>query len=314
MDTFTGTPIYLAPEVLEEQRNYTSKVDMFSCGMVLLECLSEWDPQSDSTWPSNALNRRMHKQWMRRTVLPYISESPQDIRPLLRGLLRRRPEKRWSALKCLAWLGDYANSSGEEVVIQSHDFQSHTNPRDGDQETIQPPEDANVVTPERRASERKRPASVALSDQVERHKGHQLRFGEASPLSPNLQWPPSQSPVLRRPPSDIPSTLVPGASFITTLPALGSVSELPSILVPKVPSITPLPPPSPRVGTGLPNANDDDRVSFPDPPPRSPSWALTPYQDEGEFPTSGEDNEYSTEENDQELLNDWGKSDSEDED
>lgn len=94
LDTFTGTPIYLAPEFLEEQRNYTSKVDMFSCGMILLECLSKWDPRSDSRWPSNALNRRMHKQWMRRIVLPHISELSEDIRPLLRGLLRRQPEKR----------------------------------------------------------------------------------------------------------------------------------------------------------------------------------------------------------------------------
>lgn len=321
LDTFTGSPIYLAPEFLEEQRNYNNKVDMFSCGMVLLERLSKWDPQSDSRWPSNALNRRMHKQWMRQTVLPHISELPEDIRPLLRGLLRRRPEKRWSALKCLEWLG-YAKASGDEGIIRPH-----TNPRDADQETIQPG-DANSVTPERRASERKRPASAALSDPVERYMARQPQFGEASPLWLGLR-PPAQSPGLRRPPIEVPSSLVPEAPFATQPPprqspeSRGPPSELPSTLDPEVPFVTPAPP-SPRVGTALspnheqfsylPNANDYKRASFPNAPPQSPSWAPTPYQDEGEFPVLGDDNEYSTEENDHELLNDWDESDSEDKD
>ncbi|KAL7940052.1 kinase-like domain-containing protein [Trichoderma barbatum] len=320
LDTFTGTPIYLAPEFLEEQRNYTNKVDMFSCGMVLLECLSTWDPQSNSRWPSNALNRRMHRQWMRRIVLPHISELPEDIQPLQRGLLRRQPKKRWSALKCLEWLGDYNKASSEECIIQPH-----INPRDADQETIQP---AHIVTPERRANERKRPASAALSDQITRDRARQLHFGEASPLSPDFRWTPSPSPVLRRPPREVPSTLAPGASFVTPPPPLQSPvlreppSELPSTLAPDLPFVTP-PPPSPRVGTALspnhglfsylPNTHDGNRHSFPDASPQSPSWALTPYQYEDEFSVSRED-EFSTEDNDQELLKDWEESDSEDKD
>lgn len=320
LDTFAGTPFYLAPEFLEEKRNYTNKVDMFSCGMVLLECLSTWKPpKAEST--SSALNRHMHKRWMRRVVLPHISELPEDIRPLQRGLLRRQPEKRWSALKCLAWLGDYARASGDESIIRPH-----PSPRDDDQETIQPGYEL-IVAPERRASERKRPASAALSDQVERDKARQLQFGEASPLSPDSPWPQFQSPVLRRAPSEVPYTLAQGASVVIPPPALQSPvfreppSELPSTLAPEVALVTPSPPqggtalsPNLELFSYVPNTNDCNRASFPSAPPQSPSWAPTPYQDEGEFPVSGEDDAYSTEENDRELLKDWDESDTEEKD
>ncbi|KAL7935159.1 kinase-like domain-containing protein [Trichoderma chlorosporum] len=317
LDTFIGTPTYLAPELLKKQRNYTSKVDMFSFGLVLVECLTNWNPQLDSRRSSIT-----HKEWMRTTVLWHVSKSREDIRPLLRGLLRRQPEKRWSALKCLAWLGSYAKVSGDEGIIQY----TSTSQRDADRETIQP-EDANIVTPERR--ERKRPASAALSDQAERREAHQLQFGEGSPLSSDLRRHLSQSPVSRRPPSEVPSTMAPGASFVILSPPpqspvlKGPPSELPSTLPPEVPFVTP-PPPSPRVSTArspnhelfsyLPNSNDCNGALFPSAPPQSPSWAPTPNQDVGEFPVSREDDDYSTEENDQELLDDWGKSDSEDTD
>lgn len=47
MDTFTGTRIYMAPEFFDRPLRYTNKVDMFSLGLVALQCLTKWDPQSD---------------------------------------------------------------------------------------------------------------------------------------------------------------------------------------------------------------------------------------------------------------------------
>lgn len=47
-DTFAGSPVYVAPEIVEVPRSYSNKVDMFSCGMILLECLSAWNPRTNS--------------------------------------------------------------------------------------------------------------------------------------------------------------------------------------------------------------------------------------------------------------------------
>lgn len=38
---------------------------------------------------------------MRKVILLHVAEAPEEFRPLLRGLLRRKPEKRWTARKCL---------------------------------------------------------------------------------------------------------------------------------------------------------------------------------------------------------------------
>lgn len=47
---------------------------------------------------------------MSKVILPHVADAPEKFRPLLRGLLRRRPEKRWSASKCLKWLSRFAQA------------------------------------------------------------------------------------------------------------------------------------------------------------------------------------------------------------
>ena len=334
MDTFTGTPIYLAPEFLDKLRSYyTNKVDMFSCGIILLECLSSWDPRLDSGWPEKALSHSTHAQWMRDVIIPHIADTPKYLQPLLRGLLRRQPEKRWSALKSLAWLGN------EIEAGDGHTFEPYSHASPGgktatDQETIRL-EGANATTTEERFNRRKRPASAALSDgsiglgvrpRMESGNPRLLRFGEESPQSPELPWRPPQSPVLRGPSSDIPSTLPPGAALVTPPPPSQSpvfrspLSDIPSTLPPGAAFVT-LPP---QFGTVVgrdqvlasrsPTVNQYHGASFAGPPLASPSWAPTPDRDEGEFPISGEDHEYSMEESDTELLDDWNDRESDDED
>lgn len=43
MKSMTGTPYYMAPEVLEEEE-YTSAVDLWSLGVVLFTCLGGYRP------------------------------------------------------------------------------------------------------------------------------------------------------------------------------------------------------------------------------------------------------------------------------
>jgi eukaryotic-like serine/threonine-protein kinase len=42
-----GTPLYMAPEVRERSAGDNSMADVFSTGLVLLQCLSSFDPTSD---------------------------------------------------------------------------------------------------------------------------------------------------------------------------------------------------------------------------------------------------------------------------
>ncbi|KID85244.1 Calcium/calmodulin-dependent protein kinase type IV, partial [Metarhizium majus ARSEF 297] len=221
-DTFTGTSIYRAPEFLEESRSYSNKVDMFSCGMILLECFSAWDPRADSEWSGNALNSHAHAKWMREIPLAHIKEVPIHMRPLLRGLLRRYPEKRWSALHSLAWLSNHIQGGGDEDSFLLRFMESPEVQREIDQETIHP-DNVDIATPQQRHN--KRPASASLSPKVLSrgilHAPRQLRFGEDLPSS-TTRWPPSQSP-LGGPLSELASTLAWGAPFVSPPPIQSEV-------------------------------------------------------------------------------------------
>ncbi|KPM34592.1 hypothetical protein AK830_g11982 [Neonectria ditissima] len=112
MDTFTGTRIYMAPEFFDRPLRYTNKVDMFSLGLVALQCLTKWDPQTDETWASGPLDRHEHEQWMRDVIIPCVTDAPSAFQPWLTGMLRKRPKQRWPADKFLSCL--WQNRDGLE--------------------------------------------------------------------------------------------------------------------------------------------------------------------------------------------------------
>lgn len=114
METFAGTGIYMAPEFWKRPLRYKHKVDMFSLGIVGVQCFTTWDPSADAEWTSHPPSTpRQHAAWMRKVILPHVADAPEKFRPLLRGLLRRRPEKRWSASKCLKWLWKIAQADAD---------------------------------------------------------------------------------------------------------------------------------------------------------------------------------------------------------
>lgn len=99
MATFTGTEIYMAPELFKKPRYYTNKVDMWSLGLVAMQLFTVWSPDLDEDWDPNDFG-----PWMRNVILPNRAEAPQQLCSLLNGLLRKKPELRWSAWKSLKWL------------------------------------------------------------------------------------------------------------------------------------------------------------------------------------------------------------------
>ncbi|RBR04170.1 uncharacterized protein FIESC28_11619 [Fusarium coffeatum] len=116
MDTFTGSPIYMAPEFLNRSLSYTNKVDMFSLGLVGLQCLTSWDPQSDKYWSRGPLSRRDHQGWMRDVIVRQVDTAPLQFRVWLRKMLRRQPEKRGSARKSLRLLLQIQQSLHQETL------------------------------------------------------------------------------------------------------------------------------------------------------------------------------------------------------
>jgi serine/threonine protein kinase len=99
MDTFTGTEKYMAPELFETPRRYTSKVDMWAVGLIALQLLTTWDPFTAKEW-----NPHDFETWVCDVLHLHMDKAPKKFLPLLEGLLRVSPMSRWSAADNLQWL------------------------------------------------------------------------------------------------------------------------------------------------------------------------------------------------------------------
>ncbi|OAA65115.1 Calcium/calmodulin-dependent protein kinase type IV [Akanthomyces lecanii RCEF 1005] len=116
MDTFTGTEIYMAPELFAKPRCYTSKVDMWALGLIALQLFSSWNPDTDNTWDPNNF-----AVWVCTVALPSISEASGFLQPLIKKLLRRDAGRRWSSRKCLRWLWKHESLNSPPVSEPSTD-------------------------------------------------------------------------------------------------------------------------------------------------------------------------------------------------
>ncbi|KAK2590479.1 hypothetical protein QQS21_011839 [Conoideocrella luteorostrata] len=99
MDTFTGTEIYMAPELFNRPRLYTNKIDMWALGLIGMQLFTNWDPDIDDRWDPNDF-----RTWVCEVALPEIAKAPAFLQPMIKGLLQKMPERRWSSWKCLKWL------------------------------------------------------------------------------------------------------------------------------------------------------------------------------------------------------------------
>jgi serine/threonine protein kinase len=114
MDTFTGTETYMAPELFAEPRHYTSKVDMWSLGLIGMQLFTAWDPSQDGN-----VNRNNSGPWIQSVIRPEIKNAPTEIRLILTGLLCENPKSRWSAQECLSSLlrADAHNDAKRDSIV-----------------------------------------------------------------------------------------------------------------------------------------------------------------------------------------------------
>lgn len=71
MATFTGTEIYMAPELFKKYRYYTNKVDVWSLGLVAMQLFTAWSTDLNEDWDPNDFG-----PWMRNVMLLNQVEAP----------------------------------------------------------------------------------------------------------------------------------------------------------------------------------------------------------------------------------------------
>lgn len=109
-NTLCGTPSYVAPEVLTK-KGYTSKVDMWSAGVILYVCLCGFPPFSDQLGPPSLKEQILQAKYAFYT--PYWDNIDDSILHLISNLLVLDADKRYSVNDAFEhpWLKDTTNVS-----------------------------------------------------------------------------------------------------------------------------------------------------------------------------------------------------------
>lgn len=96
-NTLCGTPAYVAPEVLSDTRNYTTKVDMWLAGVLLYVCLCGFPPFSEELAPPNMREQIVSGKYA--FYSPYWDEIDDTALYLISSLLVVDPLKRFDVLE-----------------------------------------------------------------------------------------------------------------------------------------------------------------------------------------------------------------------
>ncbi|WLF81039.1 serine/threonine protein kinase [Lodderomyces elongisporus] len=95
-NTLCGTPAYVAPEILrlESKRSYSTKVDLWSSGVLLYVCLSGFPPFSDELAPPNMKEQILEGKYA--FYSPFFDDISDTVLDLITNLLRVDPEERFN--------------------------------------------------------------------------------------------------------------------------------------------------------------------------------------------------------------------------
>jgi len=140
LTTFTGTPLYIAPECWSTTRRYSKEVDMWAVGLVLLQLFTDWNPNKDEAWvngPPGKINELGFSAWISKVLMLFIATAaPKSVQQLLRGLLCESPQDRWTATRCQAWVKEdfmpYVDSAIDEASCKRRRDLDQQDPEDED--------------------------------------------------------------------------------------------------------------------------------------------------------------------------------------
>lgn len=118
-NTLCGTPSYVAPEVLLKS-DYSSKVDMWSAGVLLYVCLCGFPPFSDSLGPPPMRDQILQGKFA--FYSPYWDEIDDSVLHLISNLLIVNASERFSVIQTMnhPWFKetDYESIPDEPVRLQ----------------------------------------------------------------------------------------------------------------------------------------------------------------------------------------------------
>ncbi|ABN64358.2 protein kinase [Scheffersomyces stipitis CBS 6054] len=105
-NTLCGTPAYVAPEVLKNDRNYSTKVDMWSTGVLLYVCLCGFPPFSDELGPPSMKEQILNGIFA--FFSPYWDDIDDVVLDLISSLLAVDVGDRFDVKQTLAheWFAD----------------------------------------------------------------------------------------------------------------------------------------------------------------------------------------------------------------
>lgn len=105
-NTLCGTPAYVAPEVLNNVRNYSTKVDIWLAGVLLYVCLCGFPPFSDELGPPSMRDQILQGKFA--FYLPFWDDIQDSALDLISNLLVVDPAQRFNVKETCAhyWFND----------------------------------------------------------------------------------------------------------------------------------------------------------------------------------------------------------------
>lgn len=115
-----GTPAYVAPEILtHDSRKYTTKVDLWSLGVLLYVCLCGFPPFSDELGPPNMKEQILTGQYA--FYSPYWDDISDVVLDLISNLLVVNPSERYNVELTLSHF--WFNQKEPELLLPSEESQ-----------------------------------------------------------------------------------------------------------------------------------------------------------------------------------------------
>ena len=119
MRTYTGSTIYMAPEFWHKTLSYNNKVDLWSLGIMILQCLTQWDVSTEA-WDANfPPSRQEHRHWIDKIKKRRLPTAPAIYQPMLLGLLAVSASKRWAGPTTKEYLQEHVTTQVGEVKSRS---------------------------------------------------------------------------------------------------------------------------------------------------------------------------------------------------
>lgn len=136
-NTLCGTPAYVAPEVLNNDRNYSTKVDIWLAGVLLYVCLCGFPPFSDELGPPSMRDQIIQGKYA--FYSPYWDDISDSALDLISSLLVVDPSQRFNIKETCShyWFSEEdvneAKDNGEQLQQVTMDARKRSSMRSNTQ-------------------------------------------------------------------------------------------------------------------------------------------------------------------------------------